>query len=345
MSTLKVNNIEASTGSEIDINSTLGTIPSIVVTGVTTVAAGTTAAPSISPTGDSNTGIFFPSADTVAIAEGGVEVFRIDSTGSTLINTTTQSTSNGGLNIATNSSGTTTTALGLQNRSTGNNSGVYIAHRGLTNVGAESDYNYIEMVSDNTTSKTGSIRFHTVNGSGPAERARITSTGNVQIANGNLVFSTAGTGIDFSATANSSGTMTSELLSDYEEGTFTPSLTFGSGSTGITYAHRNGSYIKIGRVVIVRVGMLLSNKGSSTGTAVVSGLPFTVESISYADATGCLGFTNMSGLGGGPLVAVCQNTGTGFTIWSGNSTSRIILADTNFGNSTEFYGTITYTVA
>ena len=45
------------------------------------VAAGTTAAPSISPTGDSNTGIFFPSADTVCIGEGGTEVIRVDSSG------------------------------------------------------------------------------------------------------------------------------------------------------------------------------------------------------------------------------------------------------------------------
>jgi hypothetical protein len=48
--------------------------------GATTVAAGSTSAPSISPTGDSNTGIFFPSADTIAFAEGGVEALRITST-------------------------------------------------------------------------------------------------------------------------------------------------------------------------------------------------------------------------------------------------------------------------
>jgi len=47
----------------------------------TAIAAGSTAAPSISPTGDSNTGIFFPSADTVAFGEGGVEALRIDSSG------------------------------------------------------------------------------------------------------------------------------------------------------------------------------------------------------------------------------------------------------------------------
>jgi len=55
------------------------TTSSLVVIGVSTVAAGSTAAPSISPTGDSNTGIFFPAADTIAFGEGGSEALRIDS--------------------------------------------------------------------------------------------------------------------------------------------------------------------------------------------------------------------------------------------------------------------------
>jgi hypothetical protein len=54
---------------------------SLTVSGAdfTSISAGTTSTPSISPTGDSNTGIFFPSADTIAFAEGGVEALRIDS--------------------------------------------------------------------------------------------------------------------------------------------------------------------------------------------------------------------------------------------------------------------------
>jgi len=51
------------------------------------VSAGTTAAPSITPTGDSNTGIFFPAADTIAFAEGGVEALRIDSSSNVGIGT------------------------------------------------------------------------------------------------------------------------------------------------------------------------------------------------------------------------------------------------------------------
>jgi len=60
----------------------------LVVVGVTTIAAGSTAAPSISPTGDSDTGIFFPSADTIAFGEGGAEALRINSSGNVGLSST-----------------------------------------------------------------------------------------------------------------------------------------------------------------------------------------------------------------------------------------------------------------
>jgi hypothetical protein len=68
------------------------TAANVNTTGVSTftnlvVSAGSTSAPSISPTGDSNTGIFFPSADTIAFAEGGDEAMRITSAGNVGIGT------------------------------------------------------------------------------------------------------------------------------------------------------------------------------------------------------------------------------------------------------------------
>jgi hypothetical protein len=60
---------------------TTGTIPTLVATTLITTGTGTAAAPAIVPTGDSNTGIFFPAADTIAFAEGGTEGMRIDSSG------------------------------------------------------------------------------------------------------------------------------------------------------------------------------------------------------------------------------------------------------------------------
>jgi hypothetical protein len=52
------------------------------------VSSGSTSTPSISPSGDSNTGIFFPSPDTVVIGEGGSEVLRVNSSGFIGINNT-----------------------------------------------------------------------------------------------------------------------------------------------------------------------------------------------------------------------------------------------------------------
>ena len=56
--------------------------------GVIEFAAGTASAPSITTTGDTNTGIFFPAADTIAFTEGGAEAARFDSSGRLLIGTT-----------------------------------------------------------------------------------------------------------------------------------------------------------------------------------------------------------------------------------------------------------------
>jgi len=64
----------------------------VTITGVTTVQAGSAAAPAITTSGDTNTGIFFPAADTIAFSEGGVESVRIDSAGNVGIGTSSPST-------------------------------------------------------------------------------------------------------------------------------------------------------------------------------------------------------------------------------------------------------------
>ena len=79
--------------------------------------------------------------------------------------------------------------------------------------------------------------------------------------------------IEFPATMSASTNV--NTLDDYEEGTFDPALTFGGGSTGLTYNLRNGSYVKIGKRVVCNGVIQVGSVGSSTGLAVVNGLPFT----------------------------------------------------------------------
>ena len=111
--------------------------------------------------------------------------------------------------------------------------------------------------------------------------------GDARIDNGNLIIGATGKGIDFSATP---GTGTSELLADYEEGTWSPTLEAENGSFGtITYNALNGGrYTKIGNVVHIQA--LLYTDSVAVGTASlelrIAGLPFTAVASSGTTQNG-----------------------------------------------------------
>jgi hypothetical protein len=77
-----------------------GAFTTLSATGVTTVQAGTAAAPAITTTGDTNTGIFFPAADTIAFSEGGVESMRITSAGDVLVGITSARANAGDVQVS-----------------------------------------------------------------------------------------------------------------------------------------------------------------------------------------------------------------------------------------------------
>ena len=111
---------------------------------------------------------------------------------------------------------------------------------------------------------------------GGAEAARFNTSGNLAFP--------AGQGIDFSATA---GTGTSELFDDYEEGTWTPTVTSTSG-TITTVDNVEGFYTKIGRQVTVYAHATTTNNGTGAGNLRFMGIPFT-PSTSTMSITGFIG--------------------------------------------------------
>jgi hypothetical protein len=98
---------------------------------------------------------------------------------------------------------------------------------------------------------------------------------------GNIIIGTSGNGIDFSATA---GTGTSELLDDYEEGTWTPTITAASGSgySTVVYASR---YTKTGRTVFITARIQVTAAGTASGVMNISGLPYTPASSQVPNGT------------------------------------------------------------
>jgi hypothetical protein len=100
-----------------------------------------------------------------------------------------------------------------------------------------------------------------------SERMSIDSAGNVTVNTGNLVIGTSGKGIDFSADGNAAG-MTSEVLDDYEEGTWTPTLVTGTATV------QDASYTKIGNIVTATFTLSNFSNMSSTAVVEIEGLPF-----------------------------------------------------------------------
>jgi hypothetical protein len=312
--------------SEIRVNSItnrsgLGTVTfsdtGVVLSGVSTftVSSGSASAPSISPSGDSNTGIFFPSPDTIAFAEGGVEALRIDSSANIGIGTANPSQK---LEVVGGE-------IKAGRVDSANEGGQVSFGRATDNATAW----YIDVFGNTSTPQ---LRF--VDVSNAAVRSSIDSSGNLTLNSGNLVIGTAGKGIDFSATSQAGG-MTSELLADYEEGTWTPVLTFGGGSTGLTYNVASGNYTKVGNRVHASCVIFLSNRGSSVGNNSISGLPYVVRQV--GGGTNFISVAAQYGDRMTPFHCFASNDATSLTITSrstGPASTVVSLTNSDWSNTT-----------
>ena len=148
-----------------------------------------------------------------------------------------------------------------------------------------------------------------------------------------------GIGITFPATQSASSD--ANTLDDYEEGTWTPTLAFGGGSTGISYGSRRvGTYTKVGRLVTINCFLTPSNIGSSTGSATITGLPF-AQASNLELATGGVMLTNISNSGN---TAATVDTGQSSVVFYSTNTggTRSALSNSNFSNGCEVAFTISY---
>ena len=137
----------------------------------------------------------------------------------------------------------------------------------------------------------------------------------------------SGIGLSFPATQSAS--TDANTLDDYEEGTFTPTYTFGNVAHNGTYSYQSGVYTKVGRLVTVTGTIGINSAGTATGTARITGLPFTAmnqtgNSVVLGVFNGFTGLTGTALFGDGPT----NNALT--TLYQSNAGTAAGVDKTNF---------------
>jgi len=164
----------------------------------------------------------------------------------------------------------------------------------------------------------------------------------VTATTGNVVIGTSGQGVDFAATP---GTGTSELLADYEEGTWTPVIGGSTATSGQTYDLQAGYYTKVGRLVTVTFRVALTAKGTITGNAQIQGLPFAIKAANGAQSSASIGYfvlaTNVVFVSGTGVLGGNEITLSKLALL-GSASTNMVVADID--PSSAFMGCFSYVV-
>ena len=133
---------------------------------------------------------------------------------------------------------------------------------------------YASILAVATGSGTADLTFNTSSTNiTTAEKLRLNGNGALILSGGTATAN--GVGITFPATQSASSN--ANTLDDYEEGTFTPSLTGSSGGAA-TYAVRDGIYTKVGKLCTVNFWIYCDTKNTLSGNITLTGLPFASSS-------------------------------------------------------------------
>lgn len=148
-------------------------------------------------------------------------------------------------------------------------------------------------------------------------------------------------GINFPNTAVAS--TDANTLDDYEEGDWTPGVSFGGGTTGITGTF-NGRYVKIGKWVLGSFEIIFTAKGSSTGAAALTGLPFASAAPNDSRGGSMVSYyADMASLNG--LVPFVEASATIAYLRIPGAATMASATDANFTNTSTLYGLVVYEAA
>lgn len=136
-----------------------------------------------------------------------------------------------------------------------------------------------------------------------------------------------------------------QTLDWYEEASFTPGITFGGAAVGVTYGSQVGRYTRIGERVFFNLQIVLTSKGSSTGTIAITGLPYTSNSNNVSPCSIRLNAVT-AGLADVMLYGmVGSSTSSVQLAKSDGSTSLTVLTDADIAGTANIYISGHYEVA
>ena len=139
-------------------------------------------------------------------------------------------------------------------------------------------------------------------------------------------------------------TFSGNILGGYTLTSFTPGVSFGALSVGVTYnANRAGQYIQVGKMIFFQLRMRLTSKGSSTGSAAITGLPFAMLSSGVTQAPVSVTAISMTGLTGA-MAAQCITSLSTISLSQWGATGDVGLTDANLTNTSDIYVSGAYPV-
>lgn len=131
----------------------------------------------------------------------------------------------------------------------------------------------------------------------------------------------------------------------YETGTWSPSITFGNGSTGVLYSEREGYFTRIGDTVFVSGVCTISAVGGSTGTARITGLPFVSRNMASTSFTvSSVAAFDMTGLTSA-ITALIEDNQPNAILYDGGATGSTAIDHSNFSATSSIRFSATYQIA